>query len=120
MCAPIPQQNQENPNDAFEVNEQLLDNSIVTTNLTARDSAVKEHLPKNKILNPNGFDTEATVTKSSPASCKAQGTLFDPTMNICKNPQSIQDCAKIMQRYDPNQGKCVNIYLINRGIQDID
>ena len=32
-------------------------------------------------------------------------------MNICKNPQSIQDYGKIMRRYDPNQGKCANGFI---------
>jgi hypothetical protein len=110
MCAPIPPQNQNNPNGAIEVIEQLSDNSILPSTPTGQDSAIKEQQPKNSILTPNAFDSTVTVTKPSPASCKAQGTLFDPTMNMCKNPQSIQDCAKIMQRYDPDQGKCVNIF----------
>ncbi|WP_148687300.1 hypothetical protein [Candidatus Nitrosocosmicus hydrocola] len=107
MCAPIPLQNLANPDDVFEVNEQLSDNSILTTNIPTRNPVVKEPVPNNSIVNPNGFDTDSTAIKSSPASCKAQGTLFDPTLNSCKNPQSIQDCAKIMQRYDPNQGRCI-------------
>jgi hypothetical protein len=107
MCAPIPPQNLANPDNDFGINEQLSDNSILTTNLPTRNSAVKEPVPNNSIVNPNEFDTDSTAIKSSPASCKAQGTLFDPTLNGCKNPQSIQDCAKIMQRYDPNQGSCI-------------
>ncbi len=32
-------------------------------------------------------------------------------MNIRKNPQSMQDYTKIIQRYDPHQGKCVNNFI---------
>jgi hypothetical protein len=44
---------------------------------------------------PPLFDPGAKPTL---ASCEAQGAIFDPTMDTCKNSQSIQDCAKIMQR----------------------
>lgn len=77
-------QNQKNPNDAIGVIEQFLDNTILTTIPTDQDSAIKEQQPKNNILTPNTFDSTVTVTKPSPATCKAQGTLFDPTTNICK------------------------------------
>ncbi|MDN5847720.1 MAG: hypothetical protein L0H53_15760 [Candidatus Nitrosocosmicus sp.] len=77
-------QNQKNPNDAIGVIEQLSDNSILTTTPTGQDSAIKEQQPKNNILTPNTSDSTVTVTKPSPATCKAQGTLFDPTTNICK------------------------------------
>jgi hypothetical protein len=58
------------------------------------------------------MDRELVIlsTKSSPASCDSQGTLFDPITGMCKNPQSRQDCAKIMQRYDPNQVKCIRFF----------
>jgi hypothetical protein len=105
MCAPLSQQNQNNPNDVIEVQEQLPANSILTTTPTTQDSTIKEQLPANSILTTNTFDPGA---KPTPASCDAQGEIFDPTVGTCKNPQSIQDCAKIMQRYVPNQGKCVN------------
>jgi hypothetical protein len=91
MCAPIqPPQNQENPTAPIGGNETL---------------------PENSILTINEFNPEVTVTKSSPVSCNSQGTLFDPTTDMCKNPQSIQDCAKIMQRYDPNLGKCTDGFI---------
>jgi hypothetical protein len=171
MCAPLPPENQNNPNDVIGIQEQLPANSILTTTPTTQDSSIKEQLPANSILTTNIFDPGGKPTpasceaqgatynqgtgmcedkppafdpggkptpasceaqgatynqgtgmcedkppafdpggKPTPASCEAQGTLFDPTTNMCKNPQSIQDCAKIMQRYDPNQGKCVNSF----------
>jgi hypothetical protein len=160
MCAPLPPENQNNPNDVIGIQEQLPANSILTTTPTTQDSSIKEQLPANSILtttpttqdssikeqlpansilttntfDPGGKPTPASCEaqgatynqgtgmcedkqpafdpggKPTPASCEAQGTLFDPTTNMCKNPQSIQDCAKVMQRYDPNQGKCVNSF----------
>ncbi|VFJ14698.1 hypothetical protein [Candidatus Nitrosocosmicus franklandus] len=90
MCAPIQStQNQENSNNPIGEKEMLSQNNIPTLDES---------------------NSETTVTKSSPASCDSQGTLFDPITNMCKNPQSIQDCAKIMQRYDPNQGKCIRLF----------
>jgi hypothetical protein len=90
MCALIePIQNQENPSNPMGVKETLSNNNIQTLDES---------------------NSETTVTKSSPASCNSQGTLFDPATNMCKNPQSIQDCAKVMQRYDPNQGKCIRFF----------
>ncbi len=137
MCIPIPINNLNNPNDVIGVQEQLPANSILTTTPTTQDSSIKAHLPANSILTTTTFDPGGKPTpasceaqgatynqgtgmcedkqpafdpggKPTPASCEAQGTLFDPPTNTCKNPESIQDCAKIMQRYDPNQGKCVN------------
>lgn len=94
MCAPIQStQNQEGPPDPIGEKEMLSQSNIPT--LDESNSAT-------------------TVTKSSPASCDSQGTLFDPITGMCKNPQSIQDCAKIMQRYDPNQGKCIRFFRLNR------
>jgi hypothetical protein len=91
MCAPIqPSQNQDG-----------LPNSI----------GVNETLQKDNTLTIGGLNPEGTVANSSPASCNSQGTLFDPITNMCKNPQSIQDCAKIMQMYDPNQGICINRFI---------
>ncbi|NOJ32256.1 MAG: hypothetical protein DA329_08980 [Candidatus Nitrosocosmicus sp.] len=90
MCAPIQStQNQEGPPDPIGEKEMLSQNNIPTLDES---------------------NSETTVTKSSPASCDSQGTLFDPITGMCKNPQSIQDCAKIMQRYDPNQGKCIRFF----------
>ena len=89
-CAPIQTtQNQENPNNPIGLKETLSDNNIQTLDES---------------------NSETTVTKSSPVPCNSQGTLFDPITNMCKNPQSIQDCAKIMQRYDPNQGRCIRFF----------
>ena len=104
MCAPLPPENQNNPNDVIGIQEQLPSNSILTTTPTTQDSTIKEQLPANSILTTNTFDPDA---KPILASCEAQGTLSDPATNMCKYPQSIQDCAKVMQRYDPNQGKCI-------------
>jgi hypothetical protein len=90
MCAPIQStQNQEGPPDPIGEKEMLSQSNIPTLDES---------------------NSETTVTKSSPASCDSQGTLFDPITGMCKNPQSIQDCAKIMQRYDPNQGKCIRFF----------
>jgi hypothetical protein len=90
MCASIQStQNQENPNNPIGEKEMLSQNNIPTLDES---------------------NSETTVTKSSPASCDSQGMPFDPIMGMCKNPQSIQDCAKIMQRYDPNQGKCIRFF----------
>ena len=54
LCMLLPPQNQKNLNDATGVEEELPDNSILTT---------------------NAFDSTVTVTKPFPASCKAQGTF---------------------------------------------